>query len=159
MTHPLPVQMHVHTHTFTSVAALVFALGLSLRTVLGAAVVPTAPEAGSLPAVAAALDGPGAAGQEVLAAASFVDMEKGKGKGGDKDKDHREWENGELPPVRDTVGWVDPRLNGGRLIDVSCVLELLCMHRLTQTVEVRYEEARRASEHHYLLPLRPVHLD
>ncbi|KAL1950451.1 hypothetical protein VTO73DRAFT_5575 [Trametes versicolor] len=110
--------MHAHTHTFTSVAALVFALGLSLRAVLGAAVVPAAPEAGSLPAVAAAFDGPGAAGQEVLAAASFVDMEKGK-KGGDKDKDkdHREWENGELPPVRDTVGWVDPRLNGGRLID------------------------------------------
>lgn len=149
--------MHVHTHTFTSVAALVFALGL--RAVLGAAVVPTGPEARSLPAVAAALDGPGAAGQEVLASTSFGVMEKGKGKGGDKDKDHREWENGELPPVRDTVGWVDPRLNGGRLIDVSSVLELLYMHRLIQAVEVRYEEARRAAEHHYLLPVRPVHLD
>lgn len=158
MTHPLPAQMHVHTHTFTSVAALVFALGLSLRAVLGAAVVPTAPEARSLPAVAAALDGPGAAGQEVLAAASFVDMEKGK-KGGDKDKGHREWENGELPPVRDTVGWVDPRLNGGRLIDVSSMLELLYVHRLIQSVAVRHEEARRATEHHYLLPVRPVHLD
>ena len=33
-------------------------------------------------------------------------------------KDGRRYERGELPPVEDTVGWVDPRLNGGRLIDV-----------------------------------------
>ena len=31
----------------------------------------------------------------------------------------REYENGELPPVENTSGWVDPRLNGGRLLDVS----------------------------------------
>lgn len=30
----------------------------------------------------------------------------------------REYENGELPPVENTHGWVDPRLNGGRLLDV-----------------------------------------
>lgn len=32
--------------------------------------------------------------------------------------EHREYENGELPPEVDTPGWVDPRLNGGRLLDV-----------------------------------------
>jgi len=31
----------------------------------------------------------------------------------------REYENGELPPERNTVGWVDPRLNGGRLLDYT----------------------------------------
>ncbi|KAI0344375.1 hypothetical protein BDW22DRAFT_1412865 [Trametopsis cervina] len=29
------------------------------------------------------------------------------------------YENGELPPVKDTVGWADPRLNGGRFIDFT----------------------------------------
>ncbi|KAH8091071.1 hypothetical protein BXZ70DRAFT_954184 [Cristinia sonorae] len=29
------------------------------------------------------------------------------------------YENGELPPFRDTVGWVDPRLNGGRQLDYT----------------------------------------
>ncbi|CDO69894.1 hypothetical protein BN946_scf184884.g53 [Trametes cinnabarina] len=36
----------------------------------------------------------------------------GKGRNGD-----RKYENGELPPVEDTVGWVDPRLKGGRFLD------------------------------------------
>ncbi|EPT05377.1 hypothetical protein FOMPIDRAFT_1057626 [Fomitopsis schrenkii] len=31
----------------------------------------------------------------------------------------REYENGELPPVENTPGWVDPRLNGGRLLDFT----------------------------------------
>ena len=31
------------------------------------------------------------------------------------------YEHGEMPPREDTVGWVDPRLNGGRFIDVSVV--------------------------------------
>ncbi|KZT09206.1 uncharacterized protein LAESUDRAFT_722933 [Laetiporus sulphureus 93-53] len=31
----------------------------------------------------------------------------------------REYENGELPPEEDTIGWVDPRLNGGRLLDFT----------------------------------------
>ena len=35
------------------------------------------------------------------------------GKGG------RRYENGELPPMKNTVGWTDPRLNGGRFLDVS----------------------------------------
>lgn len=34
----------------------------------------------------------------------------------------REYENGELPPEVHTPGWVDPRLHGGRLLDV-------CPHR------------------------------
>lgn len=29
--------------------------------------------------------------------------------------------NGELPPTENTEGWVDPRLNGGRFIDVRSV--------------------------------------
>ncbi|KAI0953547.1 hypothetical protein AcW1_007737 [Taiwanofungus camphoratus] len=33
--------------------------------------------------------------------------------------EHREYENGELPPEMDTPGWVDPRLNGGRLLDFT----------------------------------------
>ncbi|KAH9936521.1 uncharacterized protein B0H18DRAFT_974214 [Fomitopsis serialis] len=31
----------------------------------------------------------------------------------------REYENGELPPVENTLGWVDPRLHGGRLLDFT----------------------------------------
>ncbi|EMD40180.1 hypothetical protein CERSUDRAFT_81469 [Gelatoporia subvermispora B] len=31
----------------------------------------------------------------------------------------REYENGELPPEENTFGWVDPRLNGGRLLDYT----------------------------------------
>ena len=42
-----------------------------------------------------------------------VSVHKDKGKG-----DGPRYENGELPPVKNTVGWVDPRLNGGRFIDV-----------------------------------------
>lgn len=29
-----------------------------------------------------------------------------------------QYENGELPPREDTEGWIDPRLNGGRFLDV-----------------------------------------
>ena len=29
------------------------------------------------------------------------------------------YKDGELPPLRDTAGWIDPRLNGGRFLDVS----------------------------------------
>lgn len=29
------------------------------------------------------------------------------------------YQHGELPPMTDTVGWVDPRLNGGRLLDFA----------------------------------------
>ncbi|KAI0754769.1 hypothetical protein C8Q80DRAFT_1140917 [Daedaleopsis nitida] len=34
-------------------------------------------------------------------------------------KKNREYENGELPPVENTLGWIDPRLNGGRFIDYT----------------------------------------
>ncbi|KAK7681663.1 hypothetical protein QCA50_015397 [Cerrena zonata] len=30
-----------------------------------------------------------------------------------------DYKNGELPPTNDTEGWVDPRLNGGRLLDFT----------------------------------------
>lgn len=30
----------------------------------------------------------------------------------------RGYENGELPPIEGTPGWIDPRLNGGRFLDV-----------------------------------------
>lgn len=32
--------------------------------------------------------------------------------------DKPEYKNGETPPVENTVGWIDPRLNGGRFLDV-----------------------------------------
>ncbi|RPD62613.1 hypothetical protein L226DRAFT_532393 [Lentinus tigrinus ALCF2SS1-7] len=34
-------------------------------------------------------------------------------------KKDREYENGELPPTKHTLGWIDPRLKGGRLIDYT----------------------------------------
>lgn len=34
--------------------------------------------------------------------------------------DKPEYKNGETPPVENTVGWIDPRLNGGRFLDVRC---------------------------------------
>ena len=33
-------------------------------------------------------------------------------------QEDREYENGELPPTKNTLGWIDPRLKGGRFIDV-----------------------------------------
>ncbi|KAI0655373.1 hypothetical protein C8Q70DRAFT_426814 [Cubamyces menziesii] len=42
---------------------------------------------------------------------------KGKNPAASKGEDGREYKNGELPPVEDTEGWTDPRLNGGRFID------------------------------------------
>ena len=40
------------------------------------------------------------------------------------------YEDGELPPLVDTEGWIDPRLNGGRFLDVSLELMRLnyCSH-------------------------------
>lgn len=32
--------------------------------------------------------------------------------------DKPEYRNGETPPTENTLGWIDPRLNGGRLLDV-----------------------------------------
>ena len=66
--------------------------------VLGLLVLPG--QAASLPSSAIA-----ATGQVVLA---------------DSLKGGRRYENGELPPMENTLGWVDPRLNGGRFIDVRC---------------------------------------
>lgn len=36
-----------------------------------------------------------------------------------------DYKNGELPPTNDTQGWVDPRLNGGRLLDVRISLVII----------------------------------
>lgn len=33
-----------------------------------------------------------------------------------------EYKHGELPPTNDTEGWIDPRLNGGRLLDVRALI-------------------------------------
>ena len=30
----------------------------------------------------------------------------------------RKYRSGERPPLRNTIGWVDPRLNGGQFLDV-----------------------------------------
>lgn len=37
---------------------------------------------------------------------------------GDARPEEPQYEHGELPPLQDTIGWTDPRLNGGRLLDV-----------------------------------------
>ena len=50
---------------------------------------------------------------------------KGKKPAATKGEDGGEYKNGELPPVEDTEGWTDPRLNGGRFIDVSAPLPSL----------------------------------
>ncbi|TFK89696.1 hypothetical protein K466DRAFT_486332 [Polyporus arcularius HHB13444] len=34
-------------------------------------------------------------------------------------KKDRKYEHGELPPTENTLGWIDPRLNGGRFIDYT----------------------------------------
>ena len=39
---------------------------------------------------------------------------------------HHKYKNGELPPTNDTQGWVDPRLNGGRLLDVRIPVSVCC---------------------------------
>ena len=44
-----------------------------------------------------------------------VVLTAGPEKGGNGE--HR-YEHGELPPLQNTVGWVDPRLKGGRFLDV-----------------------------------------
>ncbi|PSR94568.1 hypothetical protein PHLCEN_2v4436 [Hermanssonia centrifuga] len=33
--------------------------------------------------------------------------------------DQPEYEHGEMPPIEHTLGWVDPRLNGGRFLDFT----------------------------------------
>ena len=41
-------------------------------------------------------------------------------------KKEREYENGERPPEENTLGWTDPRLNGGRFLDVRTLFFLIC---------------------------------
>lgn len=63
------------------------------------------------------------------------------------------YEDGELPPLKDTEGWIDPRLNGGRFLDVSLdlmsFLSTLTLSNLLFHI-VYYQEARRTSQHHNL---------
>ena len=51
------------------------------------------------------------------------------------------YENGELPPTQDTIGWVDPRLNGGRFIDVCLSVAEMCkrlrLNRTTRTYRMK----------------------
>lgn len=117
--------MHVLSCTLWGRGVPLFALVLvlGLCTVLQVAAVPTLTGESSLDA---ALDRLGQTAQEVLAPAMLSAEGRGKGKGKDKKGGDREYENGEMPPVRDTVGWVDPRLNGGRLIDVSILNVCVC---------------------------------
>ena len=73
-------------------------------------------------------------------------------------------EHGETPPKEDTVGWIDPRLNGGRFIDVSalsqdsgiCAASGLFLTSARRLLAVHHEEVGRAVEHHHLLSLRSV---
>ncbi|KAI0822075.1 hypothetical protein BC628DRAFT_1392246 [Trametes gibbosa] len=99
-------------HTPVEFTAVILVLGLCA--LLQVAAFPTGKSGSD-----AVLHGIGAMGQEVLSPDVLSGNTRGQGKkGNDKKKGgDREYENGELPPVRDTVGWVDPRLNGGRLID------------------------------------------
>ncbi len=43
-------------------------------------------------------------------------------------KKDRKYEHGELPPMENTLGWIDPRLNGGRFIDVRSLACLPHVH-------------------------------
>ncbi|KAI0647858.1 hypothetical protein C8Q79DRAFT_952263 [Trametes meyenii] len=102
----LPVQMARRIHAGPRLVALaaIFVLGVFATLAVAA---PSPPS--TLQHIALDSDGPG--GLQVPLSSQV--LKKGKHKG----KDGREYENGELPPVEGTVGWVDPRLNGGRLID------------------------------------------
>lgn len=58
------------------------------------------------------------------------------------------YEDGELPPLKDTEGWIDPRLNGGRFLDVSLDLTgFLSTPTLSYLylLIVYYQKARRTS--------------
>lgn len=64
------------------------------------------------------------------------------------------YDRGELPPLRDTEGWIDPRLNGGRFLDVrhdEPRTELGSHHSL-----VYNQKIRRTSQHNNIFPFRPV---
>ena len=67
------------------------------------------------------------------------------------------YEDGELPPLKDTEGWIDPRLNGGRFLDVSLDLIYLAIAFTLSLVVVYHQEARRTSQYHYFESIRPVH--
>ncbi|KAI0335697.1 hypothetical protein GY45DRAFT_696747 [Cubamyces sp. BRFM 1775] len=135
MVHPA-VWMPTATEGHLSLACtawlrLALALGLLLQFQLPTALVAARAVSAAGPHALAISPLDAFSGQDVLGAAgvsyasednSSFGRKKGKKKPG-KGED-REYENGELPPVEDTVGWTDPRLNGGRLIDVSAPLLL-----------------------------------
>ena len=67
-----------------------------------------------------------------------------------------EYSNGETPPMEDNIGWVDPRLNGGRFLDVRTALLLTEGKSRTLTAgcgAVHDAQIRRAAEHHHLRAL------
>lgn len=53
--------------------------------------------------------------EQVVLSSAQSDLKQGK-------RRHR-YEHGELPPLQNTIGWHDPRLNGGRFLDVSVLAE------------------------------------
>ena len=57
------------------------------------------------------------------------------------------------------LGWFDPRLNGGRLLDVSDLQEYSCDTDLRKTLPVHYQEVRGTSECYYLWIVRPLRVD
>lgn len=61
------------------------------------------------------------------------------------------YEHGEMPPREDTVGWVDPRLNGGRFIDVSTV-NVWGRHLMDIGDAVHDKKTGRAVEYYHILP-------
>ncbi|KAH9891837.1 hypothetical protein C8Q73DRAFT_90702 [Cubamyces lactineus] len=121
---------HARVHSaWTAWLRLALAFGFLLQLQLPALVAARAISAAG-PRVLAISPLEGLGGQEVLGAPgarylsedhgdSSADLgrKKGKKKPGKGTGEDREYENGELPPVEDTRGWRDPRLNGGRLID------------------------------------------
>ncbi|TCD68519.1 hypothetical protein EIP91_010575 [Steccherinum ochraceum] len=53
-------------------------------------------------------------GEQIVLGGVEDSVPKRPGNGGEP-----RYEHGELPPLQDTIGWVDPRLNGGRFLDFT----------------------------------------
>lgn len=67
----------------------------------------------------------------------------------------RKHRNGESPPLRNTIGWVDPRLNGGQFLDVR-LRPLSTLRRLISrpAITVYHRNTRRTAEYHHLIRVR-----
>ena len=67
-----------------------------------------------------------------------------------------EYKNGETAPEENTIGWVDPRLNGGRFLDVRRHLFSFIFYLPSRPI-VHYEEVGRTTEYNSFLRIRSLH--